>query len=104
MRLRPRQQLKARPEVSAAANLTPNAPKLVVLDEVQASEKKPTTADSTTANNSTIKHKTNLYNVKINGSSGETETLTTLMSGNPSDNDGKTKATVIQQNVNETHL
>ena len=104
MRLRPRQQLKARPEVSAAANLTPNAPKLVVLDEVQASEKKPTTADSTTANNSTTEHKTNLYNVKINGSSGETETLTTLMSGNPSDNDGKTKATVVQQNVNETHL
>ena len=86
MRLRPRQQLKASPEVSAAANLTPNAPKLVVLDEVQASEKKPTTADSTTANKSTIEHKTNLYKVKINGSSGETETLTTLISGNPSDN------------------
>ena len=104
MRLRPRQQLKARPEVSAADNLTPNTPKLVVLDEVQAAEKKPTTVDSTTANNSTTEHKTNLYNVKINGSSGETETLTTLMSGNPSDSDGKTKATVVQQNVNETHL
>ena len=104
MRLRPRQQLKARPEVSAAANLTPNTPKLVVLDEVQAAEKKPTTVDSTTANNSTTEHKTNLYNVKINGSSGETETLTTLISGNPSDSDGKTKATVVQQNVNETHL
>lgn len=103
LRLRPRQQLKARPEVGTSVNLTPMSSKLVV-DEVPASDPAPPAAasNSVPTSNPPNEQKNNVFNVKVNGSNG-TGTLATL-TGSPPGNDGKTTATVIQQNVNETHL
>ena len=101
LRLRPRQQLKARHEVGTNVNLTPMLSKLVV-DEVPASDPAPPAAsNSVPTSNPPNEQQNNHFNVKVNGSNG-TGTLATLTTGSPAD--GKTTATVIQQNVNETHL